>query len=126
MHYMWQAQAGRLMCQQLQPGQINILTPPGQWHPADAPTTHNHTQLATCGPTTLPLEDMRQARLQQVRVAQAALHILAHALVALARQRVPHVDGRVAVAAAHNRGVAAVQVLHITAQTRETPVSGSG
>ena len=40
------------------------------------------------------------AYLEQVCVAQALLDILAHALVALARERVPHVDRRVTVARA--------------------------
>ena len=50
-------------------------------------------------------------------VAQAALDVLAHALVALARQRKPHVDGRVPVPGAHDGRVPAVQVLHIVGQS---------
>ena len=51
-------------------------------------------------------------------IAQAALDILAHALIALARQREPHVDGGVAIARAHDGRILAVQILHIARQRR--------
>lgn len=45
--------------------------------------------------------------------ARWAVHVLAQALVALAREGVPHVDGGVPVARPHDGGVAGVQVLHV-------------
>ena len=54
--------------------------------------------------------------LEQVGVAQAALDVLAHALVALAGESVPHVDGGVPVAGAHDGGIPGVKVLHIGGQ----------
>mmetsp|Transcript_20125 Transcript_20125/g.59765 ORF Transcript_20125/g.59765 Transcript_20125/m.59765 type:complete len:366 (+) Transcript_20125:427-1524(+) len=53
---------------------------------------------------------------QRVRVSHAPLHIGLHAVVALARQLVPQVDGCMAVARAHDCCVAAVEVLHISRQ----------
>ena len=71
--------------------------------------------------------DMKHAatHLQQVCVAQAFLDVLAHALVALARQRVPHVDGSVPITgalqsrAAHPRQTLckSVQVLALLIRT---------
>mmetsp|Transcript_19675 Transcript_19675/g.54910 ORF Transcript_19675/g.54910 Transcript_19675/m.54910 type:complete len:286 (+) Transcript_19675:1780-2637(+) len=62
--------------------------------------------------------------LQHVRVAHALLHIPLHALIALTRQRVPQVDGSVAVAAAHDGGVPAVQVLHIGGERHDQLEAG--
>mmetsp|Transcript_9666 Transcript_9666/g.33332 ORF Transcript_9666/g.33332 Transcript_9666/m.33332 type:complete len:288 (+) Transcript_9666:714-1577(+) len=63
-------------------------------------------------------------RVQVVRVLQAPLHVLPEALVALHRQRVPHVDRGVAVPAAHDGSVPAVQVLDVVRQRVNVPRSG--
>lgn len=62
--------------------------------------------------------------LEHVCVAHALLHIATNALVALTRERVPEVDGGVAVAAAHDGRIPGVQVLHVTGQGHHVLESG--
>lgn len=73
------------------------------------------------------VEEKSSAHLEDMGIAQAALNILAHALIALVRQRVPHVDGGMAIARAHDGRVPAVQVLYIARQRghilHQTPVA---
>lgn len=59
-----------------------------------------------------------------MRIAQAALHVLAHAGVALAGQRVPHVDGRVPVPAAHDGRITRIEVLYVLGQRYNVALAG--
>ena len=58
---------------------------------------------------------------EPVCVVQAQLDVLLDARVALHRQRVPQVDGRVAVPRPHDGGVPAVQVLDVAAHALDEP-----
>mmetsp|Transcript_18301 Transcript_18301/g.56736 ORF Transcript_18301/g.56736 Transcript_18301/m.56736 type:complete len:437 (-) Transcript_18301:47-1357(-) len=73
-----------------------------------------------------PVEHTRHARLlehrpERVCVPHALVHVGAHALNALLRERVPHEERCVAVAATHDGRVARIEVLNVTAQGGHVP-----
>mmetsp|Transcript_2662 Transcript_2662/g.6261 ORF Transcript_2662/g.6261 Transcript_2662/m.6261 type:complete len:352 (+) Transcript_2662:66-1121(+) len=63
-----------------------------------------------------------QHRLEDMGVAETLFHVFAHALVPLFGQGVPHVDGGVAVARAHDGRVTAVEVLHVGGEGHDVPL----